>query len=67
MLIRDHDRLEDVSKLLKVLPQSVAASLPGQTPDKDLGVGSVPKWGIQDLGRDRTRARAWGWLMLHER
>lgn len=66
MLIRDHNRLEDVPELLKVLPQGIALGLPSQAPNKDLGVGGVPKRGIQELERLGTRAWARNWLILHE-
>lgn len=49
VLIGNNNGLENLSELLEIEAHGVAVSLPGEPPNKDLGVGSVTKRGIQEL------------------
>lgn len=49
ILISDDNGLQNISELLEVPSHSLTLSLPGETAHENLGIGSVPKRGIQKL------------------
>uniref|UniRef100_A0A804QW76 Uncharacterized protein n=1 Tax=Zea mays TaxID=4577 RepID=A0A804QW76_MAIZE len=43
VLVSDDNSLQDLSKLLEILPHSLLLGFPRESPNKNLGVGRVPK------------------------